>query len=128
VIWLGDLNYRIALSYSEATKLVEANDWGTLFEKDQVNKLICIAYCVKKRLRVLQVFIWLSELNSSRLKGRVEFSEGGMRARSSLLQHTSTHGIPIAMQARMPCPRRREEHRHGMSFDNTYTVSKYSAN
>jgi len=37
VIWLGDLNYRIALSYSEAKKLVEANDWGTLFEKDQVS-------------------------------------------------------------------------------------------
>lgn len=36
VIWLGDLNYRIALSYSEAKKLVEANDWGTLFEKDQL--------------------------------------------------------------------------------------------
>jgi hypothetical protein len=37
VIWLGDLNYRIALSYSEAKKLVEANDWGTLLEKDQVS-------------------------------------------------------------------------------------------
>ncbi|XP_062204534.1 type I inositol polyphosphate 5-phosphatase 10-like isoform X2 [Phragmites australis] len=36
VIWLGDLNYRIALSYSEAKKLVEANDWGSLFEKDQL--------------------------------------------------------------------------------------------
>jgi hypothetical protein len=40
VIWLGDLNYRIALSYSEAKKLVQANDWGTLFEKDQVKKPI----------------------------------------------------------------------------------------
>ncbi|KAJ1273977.1 hypothetical protein BS78_05G027800 [Paspalum vaginatum] len=36
VIWLGDLNYRIALSYSEAKKLVEVNDWSTLFEKDQL--------------------------------------------------------------------------------------------
>ncbi|KAG8089203.1 hypothetical protein GUJ93_ZPchr0011g26963 [Zizania palustris] len=36
VIWLGDLNYRIALSYSETKKLVEANDWDTLFEKDQL--------------------------------------------------------------------------------------------
>ncbi|KAK3118291.1 hypothetical protein QOZ80_9BG0696790 [Eleusine coracana subsp. coracana] len=36
VIWLGDLNYRIALSYSEAKKLVEANDWAALFEKDQL--------------------------------------------------------------------------------------------
>lgn len=36
MIWLGDLNYRIALSYTEAKKLVQANDWGALFEKDQV--------------------------------------------------------------------------------------------
>ncbi|KAL6870622.1 hypothetical protein ACP4OV_014470 [Aristida adscensionis] len=36
VIWLGDLNYRIALSYTEAKKLVETNNWGALFEKDQL--------------------------------------------------------------------------------------------
>lgn len=36
VIWLGDLNYRIALSYTEAKKLVQANDWAALFEKDQL--------------------------------------------------------------------------------------------
>lgn len=36
VVWLGDLNYRIALSYSETKMLVEANDWDALFEKDQL--------------------------------------------------------------------------------------------
>uniref|UniRef100_A0A0D9XWF5 Inositol polyphosphate-related phosphatase domain-containing protein n=1 Tax=Leersia perrieri TaxID=77586 RepID=A0A0D9XWF5_9ORYZ len=36
VIWLGDLNYRIALGYSETKKLVEANDWDALFDKDQL--------------------------------------------------------------------------------------------
>lgn len=36
VILLGDLNYQIALSYSEAKKLVEANDWSSLLEKDQL--------------------------------------------------------------------------------------------
>ena len=36
VIWLGDLNYRIALSYAEAKKLVDAGDWAALFEKDQL--------------------------------------------------------------------------------------------
>uniref|UniRef100_A0ACD5W762 Uncharacterized protein n=3 Tax=Avena sativa TaxID=4498 RepID=A0ACD5W762_AVESA len=36
VIWLGDLNYRIGLSYAEAKKLVEARDWAALFEKDQL--------------------------------------------------------------------------------------------
>ncbi|XP_042495301.1 type I inositol polyphosphate 5-phosphatase 5-like [Macadamia integrifolia] len=37
VIWLGDLNYRIALSYEETRILLEDNDWDTLLEKDQLN-------------------------------------------------------------------------------------------
>ncbi|XP_042513980.1 type I inositol polyphosphate 5-phosphatase 10-like [Macadamia integrifolia] len=36
VIWLGDLNYRIALSYSETRKLLENNDWDALLAKDQL--------------------------------------------------------------------------------------------
>ncbi|KAK6238025.1 hypothetical protein QUC31_003494 [Theobroma cacao] len=37
VIWLGDLNYRVALSYEKTRTLVEDNDWDTLLEKDQLN-------------------------------------------------------------------------------------------
>lgn len=36
VIWLGDLNYRIALSYSDTRKLLEGNNWDALLGKDQV--------------------------------------------------------------------------------------------
>ncbi|KAM2028606.1 hypothetical protein ACFX16_040210 [Malus domestica] len=36
VIWLGDLNYRIALSYSETRKLLVDNDWDALLDKDQL--------------------------------------------------------------------------------------------
>ncbi|XP_054800839.1 type I inositol polyphosphate 5-phosphatase 4-like isoform X2 [Prosopis cineraria] len=36
VIWLGDLNYRIALSYRAAKALVEMRDWKALLEKDQL--------------------------------------------------------------------------------------------
>lgn len=36
VIWLGDLNYRIALSYHETKKLLEHNDWDALLNKDQL--------------------------------------------------------------------------------------------
>ncbi|KAH7654607.1 Inositol-polyphosphate 5-phosphatase protein, partial [Dioscorea alata] len=36
IIWLGDLNYRIALSYSETKKLLLDNNWDALFEKDQL--------------------------------------------------------------------------------------------
>ncbi|EXB39750.1 Type I inositol-1,4,5-trisphosphate 5-phosphatase CVP2 [Morus notabilis] len=37
VIWLGDLNYRVSLSYDKALVLLEDNDWDTLLEKDQLN-------------------------------------------------------------------------------------------
>ncbi|KAJ3695793.1 hypothetical protein LUZ60_001170 [Juncus effusus] len=36
VIWLGDLNYRVALSYDETRTLLEDNDWDALLEKDQL--------------------------------------------------------------------------------------------
>lgn len=36
VIWLGDLNYRISLSYSETKRLLEQNNWDALLEKDQL--------------------------------------------------------------------------------------------
>ncbi|XP_042030817.1 type IV inositol polyphosphate 5-phosphatase 6-like isoform X2 [Salvia splendens] len=36
IIWLGDLNYRIALPYRSAKALVEMQNWRTLLEKDQL--------------------------------------------------------------------------------------------
>ncbi|GAB4836183.1 hypothetical protein Ancab_001096 [Ancistrocladus abbreviatus] len=36
VIWFGDLNYRIALSYAETRRLLDQNDWDTLLSKDQL--------------------------------------------------------------------------------------------
>ncbi|KAM7485509.1 hypothetical protein LguiA_001518 [Lonicera macranthoides] len=36
VIWLGDLNYRIALSYRSAKALVEMQNWRALLERDQL--------------------------------------------------------------------------------------------
>lgn len=36
VIWLGDLNYRIALSYSETKRFLEHDNWDALLEKDQL--------------------------------------------------------------------------------------------
>ncbi|XP_057483582.1 type I inositol polyphosphate 5-phosphatase 4-like isoform X1 [Actinidia eriantha] len=35
IIWLGDLNYRIALSYHSAKALVEMRNWRALLENDQ---------------------------------------------------------------------------------------------
>ncbi|KAG1327640.1 type I inositol polyphosphate 5-phosphatase 10-like [Cocos nucifera] len=36
VIWLGDLNYRIALSDTETRKLLKRKNWDALFKKDQL--------------------------------------------------------------------------------------------
>ncbi|KAJ7982452.1 putative Type I inositol polyphosphate 5-phosphatase [Quillaja saponaria] len=36
IIWFGDLNYRIALSFSDAKQLMEENDWDSLLDKDQL--------------------------------------------------------------------------------------------
>ncbi|WJX78865.1 Type IV inositol polyphosphate 5-phosphatase 7 [Trifolium repens] len=41
IIWMGDLNYRIALSYHGAKALVEMHDWRTLLKNDQL--------CIEKR-------------------------------------------------------------------------------
>ncbi|KAE8686292.1 Type I inositol 1,4,5-trisphosphate 5-phosphatase CVP2 [Hibiscus syriacus] len=36
VIWLGDLNYRIALSYSDTRKLLKEEAWDALYDNDQL--------------------------------------------------------------------------------------------
>ncbi|KAL8092670.1 hypothetical protein AgCh_034789 [Apium graveolens] len=36
ILWLGDLNYRIALSYRSAKALVEMHNWRALLENDQL--------------------------------------------------------------------------------------------
>ncbi|CAI9118417.1 OLC1v1019986C2 [Oldenlandia corymbosa var. corymbosa] len=36
IIWLGDLNYRVALSYRTVKALVEMQNWRALLEKDQL--------------------------------------------------------------------------------------------
>ncbi|GKU91446.1 hypothetical protein SLEP1_g5320 [Rubroshorea leprosula] len=36
VIWLGDLNYRIALSYLETINFMQQNNWDALLHKDQL--------------------------------------------------------------------------------------------
>ncbi|KAG2617907.1 hypothetical protein PVAP13_3NG258062 [Panicum virgatum] len=38
IIWLGDLNYRLNLSYERAHELISKQDWNGLFEKDQLKK------------------------------------------------------------------------------------------
>ncbi|KAI4387164.1 hypothetical protein MLD38_005014 [Melastoma candidum] len=37
VIWMGDLNYRVSLSYEETRSLLEDNDWDSLLQRDQLN-------------------------------------------------------------------------------------------
>ncbi|KAL2528217.1 DNAse I-like superfamily protein [Forsythia ovata] len=37
IIWLGDLNYRVALSYEDTKLLLDEHDWDSLLDKDQLN-------------------------------------------------------------------------------------------
>jgi hypothetical protein len=39
IIWLGDLNYRVAASDLDTWKAVNQGDWHGLFQKDQVCEL-----------------------------------------------------------------------------------------
>lgn len=36
IVWFGDLNYRINLSYEKTHELISKQDWNGLFEKDQL--------------------------------------------------------------------------------------------
>ncbi|WOL04674.1 type I inositol polyphosphate 5-phosphatase 8-like [Canna indica] len=36
IIWLGDLNYRLACTHSETQELLQKNNWQALLEKDQL--------------------------------------------------------------------------------------------
>ncbi|XP_027362990.1 type I inositol polyphosphate 5-phosphatase 8 [Abrus precatorius] len=36
IIWLGDLNYRLAAGYNDTHELLKKNDWQALLEKDQL--------------------------------------------------------------------------------------------
>ncbi|CAL0316053.1 unnamed protein product [Lupinus luteus] len=38
IIWLGDLNYRINLSYEKTRDLISTKQWSKLFEKDQLSR------------------------------------------------------------------------------------------
>ncbi|MFS7941158.1 putative inositol-polyphosphate 5-phosphatase [Helianthus anomalus] len=40
ILWLGDLNYRLSLSYEETCDLISKNAWPKLLESDQVIKLL----------------------------------------------------------------------------------------
>lgn len=42
IIWLGDLNYRINMSYDRAHELIYRKEWSKLFEKDQVSDLMLL--------------------------------------------------------------------------------------
>ncbi|KAI7991636.1 Type I inositol polyphosphate 5-phosphatase 4 [Camellia lanceoleosa] len=86
IIWLGDLNYRIALSYRSAKALVEMRNWRALLENDQ--------------LRIEQSW------------GRV--LRDGMKERFISLPHTSTQIIQIDMLGMLCTEKRSEERLHGV--------------
>lgn len=67
VIWLGDLNYRIALSYCSAKALVEMHSWKQLLEKDQVIRCVRVCVCLVS----IYFSSFLSEMYFSKFEGSV---------------------------------------------------------
>lgn len=70
---MGDLNYRVSLSYEETRSLLEGHDWDTLLEKDQVcfyeyNTKDGIVYqtwyvfCYLNCMRMCLVFLLLNDV------------------------------------------------------------------
>lgn len=55
IIWLGDLNYRVALSYHSAKALVEMHNWKLLLEKDQV--IFLFSFCLSFWTTLLCFFL-----------------------------------------------------------------------
>lgn len=53
IIWLGDLNYRINLSYEKTRELVSKKEWSKLAEKDQVQFFFLFRYIVLLKLSLL---------------------------------------------------------------------------
>lgn len=72
VIWLGDLNYRIALSYCSAKALVEMHNWKQLLEKDQVTCYHTVkVHPFPVSTRTMSEFLVLEQLRIERRCGRV---------------------------------------------------------
>ncbi|URD94347.1 type I inositol-1,4,5-trisphosphate 5-phosphatase [Musa troglodytarum] len=73
IIWLGDLNYRVALSYRAAKVLVEMRNWKALLEKDQVEScfLAKISCDHEEHLLVAHSTLSLKQLRIERRCGRV---------------------------------------------------------
>ncbi|ONM06371.1 Type IV inositol polyphosphate 5-phosphatase 7 [Zea mays] len=72
IIWLGDLNYRIALSYRSVKALVEMRNWKALLEKDQLAKEK-LATRLSRCDRILWYGRGLSQL--SYVRGESRFSD-----------------------------------------------------
>ncbi|MQM19336.1 hypothetical protein Taro_052338, partial [Colocasia esculenta] len=75
IIWLGDLNYRIALSYRTAKALVEMHNWKALLEKDQVVYPSFSAYQAIPTLLAIfasfVIYLFLCQLRIEQKSGRV---------------------------------------------------------
>ncbi|KZV25456.1 hypothetical protein F511_17234 [Dorcoceras hygrometricum] len=74
IIWLGDLNYRIALSYQYAKALVEMRNWRALLENDQASKYILsksFYLCIQTYETVKKFTPSLKQLRIEQGQGRV---------------------------------------------------------
>jgi len=58
IIWLGDLNYRLAAGYEDTHELLKKNNWQALLEKDQVcYDFWCFSLLLKISLLTLYILL-----------------------------------------------------------------------
>ena len=121
VIWLGDLNYRIALSYRSATALVEMQNWRALLENDQACFLSWNPLCFQLlTFRFITYMKKTFDLNCDvslhsyvKSKEMVVFLRDGMKERYIFPQLTSIQLIQTDMQGMICIQRRSAEHLPG---------------
>ncbi|MBA0583460.1 hypothetical protein Gorai_014316 [Gossypium raimondii] len=82
IIWLGDLNYRIALSYRSAKALVEMRNWKALLENDQACsypfsvQYICFSFHFSRTFTLLLVPLKIMKKELMVLQLRIEQRQG----------------------------------------------------
>ncbi|URE02976.1 endonuclease exonuclease phosphatase family domain containing protein [Musa troglodytarum] len=87
ILWLGDLNYRIALSYNEARTLLEDNDWDSLLGRDQAwNHTSILSICNTHDLLTLELTTTVEDgARSGKGVRRVEGREDLLRSHVQVL-------------------------------------------
>lgn len=109
---MGDLNYRISLSYNETRNFLQDNNWSSLLEKDQVGNTLINSDCDQSFELISQTF---DSLRWKENRGRC--STVGMKGTFTLLRLINTPATPMLTPEKR---RKIGELRHGIYSYSVY--------